>query len=89
MQPKPPIKPVSDTPPPPPPPPPQQIPPQPHVIVVGSPIVSPAQIYPENYGLPPLGILPNPLYPFPPPYPYGYAPYGYPYPRPPITIYPY
>ena len=51
---------------------------QPNVIVVGSPVVSPAQVFPERYGLAPLGILPPPIYPYPPP-PFGYRPYGYPY----------
>ena len=59
---------------------------QPNVIIAGSPVVSPSQVFPERYGLPPLGVIPGGYYPPPPPYmyrPYGYrpyGPYGYPYP---------
>ena len=52
---------------------------QPNVIVVGSPIVSPEQIYPERFGFAPMGILPPPIYPYPPPV-FGIRPFGYPYP---------
>ena len=64
-------------------------PPQPNVMVVGSPIVSPAQVYPERYGMGPLGLGFNPLYPYPYAYPppvisLGVRPYPYPYPYRPI-----
>ena len=61
--------------------------PQPNVIVAGSPVVSPAAVFPERYGMPPIGIMP----PYPPG-PYGYAPYppGYtPYPPGSMGCFPY
>ena len=60
---------------------------KPNIIMTGSPVVSPAEVFPERYGygLPPMAVLPPPplplFHPFPPRpfgYPY-YGPYGYGY----------
>ena len=55
-----------------------QVPP-PNVIVAGSPVVSPAQVFPERYGFAPIGVgvIPPPIYSYPPPL-YPYRPLGYP-----------
>ena len=69
----------------------QPMAPPPNVIVASSPVVSPAQVFPERYGLPPLGVMPGYLYPPyppgplvypPPPPPFGPYRFGYPYPYP-------
>ena len=57
-----------------------------NIIIAGSPVVSPSEVFPEKYALPPIGLIPPPLYhPFPP-RPFGFHPYGlrygYPYPYP-------
>ena len=65
--------------------------PPPNVIVAGSPVVSPSQVFPERYGFPPIGVMSGFMYPpyrpfpyaYPPPpfRPFGpYRPYGYPFP---------
>lgn len=62
-----------------------------NVKVVGSPIVSDAEVFPERYG--PLGFIPPPPpiygpYPYPPYPPYPPRPYGYTY-DPIVYPYPY
>ena len=57
--------------------------PGPNIIVASSPVVSPAQVFPERYGYAPLGVgyVPPPVYRYPPPLvsPYPYRPVVYPY----------
>ena len=59
-----------------------------NVRIAGSPVVSPADVFPEKYGplgfIPPVCPPPYPVYPYPPypprPFGYPYGPYAYPYP---------
>ena len=55
---------------------------QPRVMTIGSPIVSPAEVFPERYGLAPNVMVAPPMLfpPFPPrPFGYPYGPFGYGY----------
>ena len=54
-----------------------------NVRIAGSPVVSPAEVFPEKYGplgfIPPVCPPPYPAYPYPPYPPYPPRPFGYPY----------
>ena len=58
---------------------PQQPVQRPNVIIAGSPIVSPSEVFPERYGMPMMRPMPMPMFYPPPPLVYPPRPFGYPY----------